>query len=170
MESEQQALDKPERPSKLWGIRMVALAIPVIAVVGFFFLAPVFGYAAIADYWRVSAAPEPDPETAIPVASVLYMVVVLALLAGFVVWLVRGRRPFGFFQTYAVMAVILGALTAFQVAIKGAEDSVENWELWIIPIAGAAVLGAVFSLILLVVRLKKAASAEATAEREGLHH
>lgn len=156
MENEQQALDKPERSSKLWGIGMVALAIPVIAVVGFLFLAPVFGYAAIADYWRVSAAPEPDPETAIPVSGVLYMFVVLALLVAFVAWLVRGRRSSKIFQIYAAMALIIGAATAFQVALKGAEDSVENWQLWIIPIASAAVAGAVFSIVLLVARLRAA--------------
>lgn len=137
------------------------LAMPAIALVGLIYLSPVWGLAAISRGRFTIDRYQPDASDIIPVAGVFYTVSLLVLVFHIVQWLTTGRRKSGFHQVYASMTMVLGAITAVVVKVRGTEEAAEGWEMWAIPITVAAATGAVFLVCSLVADLRRAARDEA---------
>ncbi|WP_152650323.1 hypothetical protein [Demequina aestuarii] len=123
---------------------MLIWAIPAVIVYLAAYLAPVWGLASVYTGRIASAAPDPDPETAIPRSGVFFLIAAGLMLISIVHWLVSGRRRNGLYQTQAALSLVLGPASAFQAMVLARDEDVSGWEQWLIPSLGAAVLGGMF--------------------------
>lgn len=163
------SLDK--KVHKFWAWNLL-WAIPVVILYLACYFAPVWGAAAMGVNGRFTGARDMDPEQAIPLAGIFYVIALVMSLISFVHWLITGRRRNGFYQVQAWMVLVLGAITALRVTYKGEGDSVESWQMWLIPVGAAVVFAAIVLVCHLVVNLSRdvrmesnsrsSASAEAT--------
>lgn len=103
----------------IWGI-------PVVLVYLFCYTAPVWGAAAIS-VSRFQTYQQ-DPEQRIPLSGIMFIFVLALLLVNFVRWVVKGRKASGFYEIQAVLAVVLGGLSAIAVRMYGLRDSVSSWQ------------------------------------------
>lgn len=150
----------PAEPRKLvakdrW---LMGVGLLVAAVV---FGSPIWGYVAVAaDGSRfATAARDSDPGSTIPVAGAFFGCALVALLAMIVTWFVRGRRKAaGPELGFASLTLVLGSMTALSVWRRGESAGVDDWQLWIIPIIVATVVGGVHALVLLISRLRHEAN------------
>jgi hypothetical protein len=128
----------------IWGI-------PLVILYFFSYLAPIWGTAAIS-VSRFQTFRQ-DTEETIPLSGTLFIFALALLIVSIVHWFFKGRRRNGFYEVQAALAFTLGGLSAAAVRMNGVNDSVEGWELWIIPVMATVVLGAVFLVLLLIARL-----------------
>jgi hypothetical protein len=142
----------------IWGI-------PVVLVYLFCYTAPVWGAAAIS-VSRFQTYQQ-DPEQRIPLSGIMFIFVLALLLVNFVRWVVKGRKASGFYEIQAVLAVVLGGLSAIAVRMYGLRDSVSSWQVWIVPVLAATIIGAIFLIFLVGARVaqrSRQSSSNASAE------
>jgi len=146
--------------NSLWNL---IWAVPAIILYLFCYTTPVWGAAAIS----VSRFQnyQQDPEQRIPLSGVMFSFALLLLVVSFVRWLAAGRRPSGVYEIQAVLALVLGVLSAIAVRMYGLRDSVESWQTWILPILGATIAGAVFLIFLVAARVSRGSRRQAGSVR-----
>lgn len=136
---------RPRFGERKWKTAGVLIwAVPATIVYFACYLAPVWGFASVYDGHIASAAPPPDPETAIPRSGAFFMIGAGFMLISFGHWLMKRRPRDGFYQIQAALSLVLGPITALRVQRLASDEDVANWELWMLPGLAAAVLGAAF--------------------------
>lgn len=157
------SLDK--KVHKFWAWNLL-WAIPVVILYLACYFAPVWGAAAMGVHapFIGGAAPDMDPEQAIPLAGIFYVIAVVMSLISFVHWLITGRRRNGFYQVQAWLVLVFGALTALRVTYKGERDSVESWQMWLIPVGAAVVFAAIVLVFHLVASLSRDVRMESNSQ------
>ncbi|PWB97478.1 hypothetical protein [Homoserinimonas hongtaonis] len=121
--------------------------IPVVIIAVVFALAPLLGLVAVSGGGRfaTAAAERPLAETA-PFAGVFFLCAVVALVVLIVLWIVRGKP--GVARGFGLYTFVFASLTLAGLLLRGPEESVNM--VWSIPVAIAAGLGGVLTVLLFV--------------------
>lgn len=140
--------------SRRGGKARLLVLIPAVIVVAYFALTPIMGFVILSDGGRfATAARDSDPNRTIPWAGVFFASAAVALIALVVSWIVTkkpaGARGFGLYTAFFAIIALVG------IHRKGAENSVDNYELWSIPVWIAAGLGSILGILYLVAAFQK---------------
>lgn len=145
------ALDgKSRRGSKpqLW------VLIPLVIVVAFFALTPIMGFVILSEGGRfATAARDSDPSKTIPWAGVFFACAAVALVVLVIAWIVT-KKPMAA-RGFGLYTAIFAIIALFGIYRRGREHSVENYELWSIPVWVAAVLGSILAVLYVIAGIQR---------------
>jgi hypothetical protein len=125
--------------------------VPLALLVAVIYGMPIWGLVTVVGPWGLSQTSR-TAQGDITVGGVIFAVALVALLVHSAVWLWSGRPAKTALLGSAGMALGLGALSAGVATMRGVENSVPSWQLWVVPMIACAVVGAIVLFLVLRVR------------------
>lgn len=141
--------------------------IPLGVLVAIIYAAPVWGLATVVGPWALSQTSR-TAQGDITVAGVIFIIALLSLLVHFVVWLASGRPRGAALLGSAGMSLALGGISAGVAVVRGNDKSVPDWGIWILPMLGTAVVGAIIIVLVLLARRRTPKRPEPTSAAPGM--
>lgn len=126
--------------------------VPLGILIAVIYASPIWGVATVVGPWALSQTSR-TAQGDITVAGVIFIVGFVALLAHFVIWLVGGRSAGNALLGSAAMSLALGGISAAVTVMRGNDEAVPGWGLWVLPMVASALAGAI--IILAVPRMRR---------------
>lgn len=125
--------------------------LPLVLLFVVIYGAPIWGLVTVVGPWGLSQTTR-TAQGDITVAGVLFGVALVSLLVHSALWFFSGRPAKTALAGNALMGLLLGGLSAGVTVMRGIENSVPDWALWILPMLACVVVGGTMLLLVRGVR------------------